>query len=217
MSKSTVISLVPFEINEKKPLYPGHFTIPPAKDNDFEFIVIDNSVHHVYLDADRGSLTIPTISEEVARSICQDYITSQLGYMASIAEPGLFWIIGDYRVYLDDKITLDITKTKKAITAVASHQIQKSREKQKAWFIRLLEIADDEWVKYHSHRSISDLQRYASKYLGLEREWAEIGEAEVPTLCPACKSPIQSDALICGNCRTVVNAEGYKKFQQVSA
>lgn len=201
----TVISLVPFPINEPKPgLYPGNFSIPPAKEGDFEFIVVGRSVHYVYLDEDRGSVQVPTPSNEVARSICEDYISSLFGVEKNRAEPGIFYVDGEYR-------------DKKTILAVAKNEIEQAKVKQKQWFIHLVEIADDEWGKYHAHKSISDLQRFAARSLGLEREWNVDAKAESTGFCPACKMTVQVGAMICGNCRTIIDKLAYEKagFAQV--
>lgn len=202
--KATVISIVPFLINESKPgLYPGNFYISPAAEGDFEFLVVTRAVHHVYLDSDRGSLTIPTTSDEIARSICDDYKKAQLAYGAN-TEPGLFWIEGEY-------------KDKKAILAVAADKIADARRKQRNWFTRLVEIADDEWNKYHSHKMVSDLQRYAAKNLGLEREWNIQGTVASTSFCPACRSIVSNEALVCATCRTILKMDEYKKRGIVQA
>lgn len=203
----TVISIVPFPIDEPKPgLYPGHFRIPAAKAGDIEILAVGRSVHHVYLDNDRGSITVPTPSSEVARSICDDYSASQLAYFRGEAEPGVFFIDGEY-------------KDKKSVLAVAKGEIERARMLQKNWFMRLVAIADDEWNKYHSHKTISELQRFAAKSLGLEREWNIEGTVNSLAFCPACKVPVKSDAIVCSSCRTIINVEAYKKagFQQVGA
>lgn len=199
-SKSTIISLVPFELNESKPgLYPGAYKIPAAKENDFELFVVTDAVHYVYLDMDRGSISVPTVSAEVARSICEDYKISKLGFVAGEAEPGLDYVEGEY-------------KDKKSVLAVAKDKIERMMALQKQWFIQLVEIADDEWSKYHSHKSVSDIQRYAAKFLGLEREWNVEGTAESNTFCPACRSVVMVGAVVCGACRTIIKPEEYKKF-----
>lgn len=203
---STVISIVPFVIEEKKPgLYPGHFRIPAVKDNDIEVLIVGGSVHHVYLDSDRGSLTIPTLSSEVARSIVEDYKGAQLGYAPGVAEPGIFWVQGEF--------------DKKTALATHKNKIDHARVLQRQWFVTLVEVADDEWNKYHSHKMISDLQRYASKFLGMEREWNIQATADANTFCPACRAVLDRQALVCGNCRTIIKPEEYKKanLSQVGA
>lgn len=196
--KTTIVSLYPFELNEDKPgLYPGRFTIPAASAGDISILTIDRAVHHVYLDMDRGSLTVPTPSEEVARAICQDFISAQLAYSPGEAEPGLFFVEGSF--------------TKKEVLDKFKDRISGAKERQRQWYVRLVEVADDEWAKYHSHKSISDLQRFAAVQLGLEREWNVQGTADAHQFCPACKMVMSADAMICGSCRTIVKPEEYKK------
>jgi hypothetical protein len=203
--KCTVVSIVPFPIVEAKPgLYPGYFRIHAAKADDFEFIVVERSVHHVYLDSDRGSLTVQVPSDEVARSIAEDYARAQLAYTQGIAEPGIFWIPGEYT-------------DKKAIVAIAKDKLAQVREMQKNWFMRLVAIADDEWNKYHSHKSISDLQRFAAKSLGLDREWNIQGAVANTKFCPACKTPTNVGAIVCSNCRTIIDHKAYKEAGFVQA
>jgi len=199
---STVVSIVPFEINEFKPgLYPGSFKIPPAKEGDFEFLVIGRSIHYVYLDEDRGSVQVPTTSDEVARSICEDYIDALFGVQKGISEPGIFWIEGAFR-------------DKKAIQIAAGEKLEQAKIKQRQWFIHLVEIGDDEWSKYRTHKSVSDLQRFAARSLGFDREWNVDAKAESIQFCPACRMTIQSGAMICGNCRTVLDPVAYAKYTQ---
>lgn len=199
--KSTIISLIPFPINEIKPgLYPGHFQIPAAKEDDFEILTVEKSVHYVYLDMDRGSLSVPTTSSDVAKSICEDYKSAKLGYILGHSEPGIFHIEGEY-------------KDKKAILAIAKDKIEHARALQRNWYVKLVEIADDEWAKYRSNKSISDTQRFAAKSLGLDREWNVEAKAEANRFCPACRAVIVDGASICGNCRTIIDPEAYAKFQ----
>jgi hypothetical protein len=199
VDKSTIVSIIPFPVNEAKPgLYPGHFRIEAAKADDFEFLVVGRSVHYVYVDMDRGSLTVPTPSDEVARSICDDYSRAQLAYHIGDSEPGIFWIPGEY-------------KDKKAILTIASDKIAAARILQRNWYMRLVAIADDEWNKYHTHKMISDLQRHAAKTLGLEREWNIQATVASTVFCPACRATMNVGATVCSSCRTIVNPEAYKK------
>lgn len=197
--KSTVISVFPFELNESKPgMFPGDYHIPAAKFDDFEFLVIGPGKSYVYIDGERGSLAVEYASDKIAKSICEDYKKSKLGYIPNEAEPGVIWIPGEY-------------KDKKTILAVAGKQIEEARQKQTTWFRRLIEIADDEWNKFHMHKSISDEQRYAVDYFQLEREWNVKGKVETTGRCPACTTMISTAAIVCPNCRIVLKPEEYKK------
>jgi hypothetical protein len=152
------------------------------------------------MDSERGSIPVFSPSDEVARSICEDYIKARSGQgiTPGIAEPGLFFVDGEY-------------KDKKDILVVHKELIDAARDRQRQWFINLVELADDEWNKYHLHRSISDMMRFAANFLGLEREWNVEAKADSIQFCPACKMTIQTGAIICGNCRTVIDKDAYKK------
>lgn len=196
----TVISVFPFDVDEAKPgLFPGDYFIPKAKFNDIEFLLVGPAKSYVYIDGDRGSIAVAYESHKIAQSICEDYKKSKLAYIPNEAEPGLFWIPGEY-------------KDKKTILAVAAKQIEEARKKQELWFRHLVEIADDEWNKFHMHKSISDEQRYACDFFQLEREWNVKGQVEASSRCPACATMIPSSAIVCPNCHTIVKPDEYKKL-----
>src|SRR5258708_31153204 len=90
--KSTVISFVPFDINEEKPgLYPPRYSISASDVKTPSLLHIETANHFVYLDESRGSLRVPDPSDQVARSVVEDYIESQLS-VDDEARPALFWV-----------------------------------------------------------------------------------------------------------------------------
>lgn len=197
MSKSTIISLIPFEVNERKPVYPGNFVIPPAKQGDFEILVIGNAHAFKYIDMDRGHDKIIIDSEEVAKAIVNDYINSQLAIEKGEGiVPGLFYILGEHSK-LDVKLHF-------------SKEITKARENQLKWFNVLVRMADDVWENSRQHKAISGMQRYAAKYLNLERQW--LVEPKM-TKCIACRVTVEDDAVICPNCNVVLDKEEFSKLE----
>ena len=93
-------------------------------------------------------------------------------------------------------------------------EIAKARARQKAWFIRLVAIADDDWQRYGQHKFISDTQRYAGRTLNLERPWLILQQVESSlSVCPACQVQVHPKAVICSHCRFVLNPVEYKKMQ----
>lgn len=192
--KSTVVSVVPFEIEERKPgLYPGYFKVPAAVDGEPQVLVIDNAVHYVYLDETRGSLQVRVPSYEIAASIVNDYCGSQLAVEVD-GKPGIFWVTGE--------VAAKDVKTK------YPRELMQARELQKRWFLALVKIADDDWARYHQHKSISDFQRYAARSLNLDREW--LLAPETIAQCPACKNNVPVGAIVCPNCRCVIDKEAHK-------
>jgi hypothetical protein len=92
----TVISLVPFSWTEYKPgLIPGLFTIPASDSKIPVCLVVGEAKHNVYIDENRGSLPVRDASDEVARSIVEDFRDSQLG-ISEGCSPGVFWVAGTW-------------------------------------------------------------------------------------------------------------------------
>src|SRR2546422_642883 len=80
MSKSTLVSIVPFPIIEFKPgIYPGKFEIGASKNGVPEILVIGDSIYHVEIDENR-KITVDCPSEKLAASIVEDYIISNLAF-----------------------------------------------------------------------------------------------------------------------------------------
>lgn len=206
----TVASFVPFTIQEQKPgLFPGKFDIPASDTKTPQVIHIKNSIHYVYLDDTRGSIIARDPSDEVAASICNDFINSQLG-LKDDARPALLWFPGALNV-------AEIMEEYKA-------ECLKAKQFQYNWFVELVKIADDDWQRYHKHTVISDFQRKIANIMGLspeKHEWMseQVFEAQnspAPKLCVACKSAIHADAAVCPVCRAIQNVDKAKNFNFAS-
>lgn len=191
--KATIVSIVPFLIDESKPgIYPGTFRIPPVKDDDIEILVVGNSIHYVYLDETRGSIKIDTPAQEIARSVVEDFIDSQIeSSRLEESHPGLFWVPGEF--------------SKNDVLNKFGDKIKAAREAQNRWYLRLVRMADDDWSRYHQHKSISDTQRHAAKSLGLDKEWLISPKNVVEKRCPGCKSVVHPEAAICPSCRCILD------------
>ena len=198
---STLVSIVPFGIEEVKPgLTPSRFIIPASEDGEPKTLKINGCLHFVYIDEDRGSMPVRTPSNELASSIVRDYLGSQLeARLEAECYPGLAWIPGDVSVVevkLKHKDVLDLL-----------------RRCQGNWFEALVRLADDDWEKNRQHMTISDTQRFAARALGQERPWIiniPVSEGDIPR-CPACMSQVNTKAIICAVCKMVLNVEEYKK------
>jgi|SRR6185503_15822316 len=202
MSKSTLISIVPFPISEFKPgIYPGNFELKASKDNIPEVLVIGESVYHVELDENR-TITVKCTSEDIAKSVVDDCIISTLAYSAEDeAVPGFFWKPGEH--------------SSRDIINKFAGELEYYIKTQTRWFSKLVQLADDDWEKSRQHKFISDIQRYAAKALGLERPWIIVTKVanEGQIKCPACQVSINSEAIVCQNCRCIINMDKYKTLQ----
>lgn len=204
MSDCTVVSLVPFPIREEKPgLIPSRYFIPASDSIKPRVLVIKPAMHYVYLDETRGNLQVRDASEEVARSIVQDYVNAQLGITEGAA-PGLFWVSG--------------AKTVEEVVAMHGEEIILHKGNQKRWFTIICRLADDDWNKYHQHNVISDFQRKAANLIGLNPEdhlWMnpEAAVKTATTKCHACLSEVPQGTIVCSVCRCVLDAAKYKTLQ----
>lgn len=202
MSQATLVSLVPFPINEWKPgIYPGFFEIPASKNDIPQLLTIGDSVYHVEIDENR-SITVKCQAEEIARSVVDDYVISNLQYSAEDdAAPGFFWKSGKHDLG--------------SILKNFQDDVKLAKERQRRWFVRLVKLADDDWERSRQHKAISDIQRYAAKALTLERPWIikpQEGENGL-VKCIACQSLILSEAVVCPNCKMIRDEEKWKTFK----
>jgi hypothetical protein len=200
MSEASVISIFPFASEESKPsLIPASFHIPACADENTPVIItVPDAQTHEWLDITRGVRVYKIDAPELARAICDDKRNTMFGANADRdAFPGLAW--------LPHTVSPLELKTKHAAL------VKKIQNQQLNWVKYLVELADDDWTRYHQHRIINDLQRYACTRLGLDREWNTI---YVDTLikCPSCFTNIDPRSIVCKNCRFVLNAKEYEKL-----
>lgn len=205
MASCTVVSLVPFPITEEKPgLIPMRYYIPASDGKKPQTLIIKGAVHHIYIDETRGSLPVKDAAEDVARSLVQDYTSAQLATNEN-AGPGIFWLPGV--IESDD------------IESKFPNQLLNAALRQKNWFTLVCRIADDDFAKYHQHNVVSDFQRIAATFLGLNPEehiWMNPKEAlkEVPKeSCFACGSPVNINIAVCPVCKCILDKE---KFERLS-
>lgn len=201
MSNATVVSIYPFELKELKPgLNPGFFQIPACEsyDNPILFFV-GPSTYNVYL-GEKRNFPVEVEAIKMARSIVNDVITSHIEYKADEgAHAGLMAIEGE--------ISEQILKVK------YKGQLQELKDAQTKWFKRLVVLADNDWEKYHTHVSISDLQRKAVQMLNLSRPYMDVIKSDIPMICPVCQDLIPVGAIVCKTCKAVLDPVKYKEFQ----
>jgi hypothetical protein len=200
--KCTIVSMVPFLISEFKPgIYPGRFVINsclnPMKP---ETLVVGTSVHFIaqYNGNDElPSHVVKTISKDIAMCIVKDYMSGQMDVNTD-CHPALTWVA--------DKLT-----GKEFVEKYPKLHLE-LQKKQLAWFVKLVQRADNDWNRYKNHLVVSENQKFAARALGVEKEWLISNSAEVPVKCIACLSRCDPNAIICMNCRYILKPEEYKKL-----
>lgn len=195
---ATIVSMLPYDLDDPKPgLLPAVFHVPACERGDFVVVPVTDCINHVDIGEGR-MLTRMIPGAEVAGAIARDHISASI-YTTADAYPAIHALPGNH--------------TKEDIIKLFPELVAGMKQAQKNWFKELVQRADDTWNDPNNRgrsRAISDLQRYAATDLGLNREWLT---AVTTTLVPcfACGFNIDSAALICMNCKTIVKPEEYSK------
>ena len=208
LAKCTVVSTLPFSLDEPKPgLIPDRYIVPAAAKDDISTLIINDGFHLVLIpmtDSKTPPMKVTDTAEVIAKSLIEDFTIACLGtnfvpdHNGMVAKPGLFWVEGAKQAF---QIKKDHAK-----------ELEIARNNTIAWFGNLVRMADDDWTKFHSHRMITDLQRTAARYLGMEgREWNFDAREVANNVCWACKSPINPTAIICHSCKAILNQDEYNK------
>ena len=200
----TVVSLIPYAIQEEKPhMLPGTFRIPAAEYGDIEIIHVEEGtciIPNPFVEEGRSNSSYKqiTMPAEMARSICEDYKCAHIG-LSENAEPGLFWIDGKY--------------TKDEVKQNFKFEISEAKKKQDNWFRNMIALADADWMKNHNIMAVSDLQRIAARSLGVNKDWIEV-RIEETVSCPFCKIAVNPSAVKCFSCGEVINKDRYEKMKE---
>lgn len=202
--KSTVFSIVPYEIREFRPgLFPGNFLIAACRDEKQPERLVVGASEHIMEVGDKRPIRVVTPSFEVARSIVSDFLNGQL-WTNDEAKPGICYVQGDISI----KDFLEKTPEK--------HNEMKAN--QRHWFVNVCKKTDDDWMKYKHHRVVSNQARLAARFLGLDPEWLR---AETVGLqyrkCPACSTANDQNNAVCVSCRCILDEAKYKSLKFATA
>jgi hypothetical protein len=195
----TVVSLLPFKLHEEKPhMLPSVYIVPAAENGDISVLHVGEGLHYIpnpVIDEGRPGSTIKqtTSPMEMARSICEDYNGAHVA-TSEDAGPSLFWVQG--RLNIEE------------IHEYHQEKINAARLRVNQWYRNLCAMADADWNRNRNMLAVSDLQRTAAKVLGIKKEWVEFTAQEtIP--CKFCTIPIPPTAIICPNCKNVLNQEAF--------
>lgn len=216
--KVTLASTLPFKLREAKyGLVPSLYEVPASTLSDKGKIRpgvlhIADGYHDVLipLSDDRApAMRVVDTAEKIAESLINDYINANLSISwdpldnGAMAIPGLFFV--------DGKLSVEDVELR------CPRELEASISNTKAWFERLVKLADDDWAKYHQYKMITDLQRSACKYLNLSREWNFDVFTNEQNLCWGCKSLINPQAIKCAHCGAILQVEEYEKKKALFA
>jgi hypothetical protein len=195
--ESTIFSIVPFAMKEHKPgVLPGYFEIDACRnDTEPQRIVVGPSLWIVTVA--RQTVRISQPSHEIARSIVQDFLDGQL-FIDEDARPGICWLQGNIK-------TEDFVKRP---------EFKIIRESQRKWYILIVKKTEEDWLRYHNYKVVTDQARFAVRALGLETpEWMSIEEVGLKfSKCPACSTMNDPANAICSNCSCVLDKTKFDKL-----
>lgn len=196
MDKSTIVSILPKRIEERKAtITPGFFTIEPGTFDNPTILVVGPSSWWREIDENQPLLEIPVSSIQIADSIVRDYANGLLACNMADQMPGLFYVPGEFTV----------EKVKKEHAPL----LTKAQATQKKWFLELVRLADIMWSRTNGNPlSISDDARLACKYLNISNKpWlGDIQQSEL-IRCVACGNLRNPAFPICAVCKAVADPE----------
>jgi hypothetical protein len=200
--KCTIISIVPFPVNEFKPgIYPGRFVMEPCLNyKQPKTLEVGTSVYFIPQyngDEEMPAHVVKIPCKDIAKSVVDDYLQGQMD-IDEYHTPGITFLPGK------------ITSEEFVKHHIAMHISMQQR--QLGWFERLVQRADNDWNRYKRHSVVSENQRFACRALGMERDWMTKSASEVPIKCPACLSNCSPEAIVCSTCRCILNKEKYEKL-----
>lgn len=201
LDKSTVVSIFPIPIAERKPtIEPGFFEIPAGSFDKPSILVVGSSSWWKDMPEDQPLLEIPVSSVQVADSIVRDYCAPMLAYDAETAGPGMFFIPGEFTL-------AEIKKNQ------AGHLL-KAKARQDNYWKNLVKLADSLWSRSQGNPlAIGDLMRIAANELGIkDRPWLADFKTETLEPCPACGQFRNNKFPVCQHCKTIVDMERYTKL-----
>jgi hypothetical protein len=196
MDKSTVVSILPKVISERKvTIQPGVFEILAGTFDKPAVLVVGPSSWWREVDENQPLLEIPVSSIQIADSIVRDYCNGLLACNMADQMPGMFYVPGDFTLERLKKEHMPL--------------LLKAQAQQKRWFMELVRIADILWSRSNGNPlSISDDARLACRELNIQNKpWLSDIQAVELVRCSACGSMRNSNYPICPTCKAVVDKD----------
>lgn len=201
MDKSTVVSILPKSISERKAtISPGQFDLAPGSFENPSILVVGPSSWWREVDENQPLLEIPVSSIQIADSIVRDYANGLLACNMADQMPGLFYVPGEFTV---DQVKKDLAPL-----------LIKAQTTQKKWFYELVRIADILWSRSNGNPlAISDDARLACRELNIvNKPW--LGDLQTMEMvrCIACGSLRNQSFPICQTCKAIADPAKAKQL-----
>ena len=89
-------------------------------------------------------------------------------------------------------------------------ELDQARRRLEEFYKKQVFVADQEWERTHNYMVITDVQRRAARWLGLEKDWAY--EPKPMVDCPACGEKVKPGVAVCRACGAVLDAAKAAQF-----
>lgn len=194
LDRSTIVSIYNKAITEiKETIQPRTFSIDAGTFENPAILVVGSASWWREIDAEQPLLEIPNSSIQVADSFVKDYCNGILACSTGVAQPGLFFIPGEFNI--------------KQIKNNHSELLLRAKVRQDAWYEALIKLADGLWARTNGNPlTISDDMRNAAKELGRnDKDWMKDFTMINQVKCAACGSPRNPEFPVCPTCKAVVD------------
>lgn len=200
LDKSTVVSIFPKELDERKvTIEPGRFIVPAGSFEKPAILVVGPSSWWRDIDDTQPLLEIPQSSIQIADSIVKDYCNGLLGCNMGDAMPGLFYVPGEF----------DVAGLRKSY----QHELENAAKRQKNFYSALVRLADSLWARSNGNPlAISEDMRLAARELNLasKKDWMKDFEMVDMSRCKACGSLRNPEYPVCPTCKAIDDPEKAK-------
>lgn len=198
LDKATVFSIYPIPIHEKKiTLQPNSFDIPAGSYKKPANLVVGPSSWWRELSLEEPLLEIPVSAILIAESIVRDYCNGLIECDMNENMPGLFFMPGDITV--------------ETLQAMHKPILDRAAEKQKNWYLKLVEQADTLWARTQGNPlSVSNDMRMAATELGLTKDWMKNFTQMSLVKCKACGHMNNDSVIVCPNCKVILDEPRFK-------
>ena len=201
LDRSTVVSIFPKDIEEKKPtIQPGIFRIPAGTVENPGILIVGPSSWWRDIDEEQPLLEIPVSSIQIADSVVRDYLNGYLACNMDSHMPGLFYVMGCKN---NTKGEPDPIATQEWVKKEYKGEIEKARTRQQNWYTLLIKMADSLWARSNGNPlAIADDMRLAAKELNLTatKDWMKEFQMVDMVRCKACGSLKNPQFPVCAQC-----------------
>jgi hypothetical protein len=165
------------------------FEMPAAEPKQFHTLVVDD-VDEMQRNGSQQTFVTPVYADALAECLISEWRANKIAN--EYGRPGIFVCAG---------------------SQPTDEELARERNIQTVWCEKLVNEAEGHWVK-GDRELVSQLHREAAKWLGREAyDWVHnTGQAKL-TACPFCATKIDEAAIVCRECRNVINLDKWTQAQ----